>query len=208
MLGIVSQLRTGRESWHLQWIADCRKFNSCRLADSVITDADANRTKNGTLIMAEQFILSNGTSKIVRNFLKATSGCTITPLAHANIGWNNNSVAQYNGMMGLNDQPAIVGRAGLPPHFYIEIQAQTTILDPATSENTDLIRYLSRGRVPDVLKALDRDSVDHWNQGHALKALQSELGKGNVSISLYYLDGKQVDQVTRDKVNSFPRKSG
>jgi hypothetical protein len=156
--------------------------------------------------MAEQFILPKARSKEVRNFLKAVSKCTVTALAHANVGWSPASRAQYDGMMGLNEAPAIVGRAGLPPHFYIEIPANTTVDDPASNGDTDLIRSLSRGKVADVLKALDANSLNEWTQGHVLAALRSELAKGNVSISIYHLDGTEVGTTERDKVNAFPKK--
>ncbi len=156
--------------------------------------------------MAEQFILTQARSKEVRNFLKAVSKCSITPLAHANVGWNAASRAQYDGMMGLNGAAIIVGRNGLPPHFYIEIPSNTDVSDPATNSNTDLIRSLSRGRSPGVLKALDVNSQPEWAQGHVLAALKSELVKGNVSISIYHLDGQEVGTAERDKVDAFPKK--
>lgn len=156
--------------------------------------------------MAEQFVLPNARSKEVRNFLKAVSKCTITGLAHGNIGWNPASRAKYNGMMGLNGAAPIVNRDGLPPHFYIEIPSNTTVADPATNSDTDLVRSLSRGRVPGVLKALDANSVASWNQGHVLLALRNELTKGNVSISIYHLDGVEVGAADRDKVDKFPKK--
>lgn len=156
--------------------------------------------------MAEQFILPMARSKEVRNFLKAVSGCTITTLAHAAIGWTAASRLKYNGMMGLSGAAAIVDRNGLPPHFYIEIPANAAIDDPATNSNTDLIRSLSRSKVPTVLKALDKESEKSWNQGHVLAALKNELAKGNVSISIYHLDGVEVGATEQAKVDAFPKK--
>ena len=45
-----------------------------------------------------------------------------------------------------------------------------------------------------------------WKQGHLLLALKNELTKGNVSISIYHLDGVEVGTAERDKVNKFPKK--
>ena len=153
--------------------------------------------------MAEQFIFPNATSKLVKNFLKTVSGCTITDLAHANIGWNAGSRAAYNGMMGLVDAAPIVNRNGLPPHFYIEIASGTFV---SNTGDTDLVRVLSRGVVPNVLKALDSTtSQPKWNEGRYFEALNLELKKGNVSICIYHLDGTEVTQNERDKVNRFPK---
>lgn len=154
--------------------------------------------------MAEQFILPRATSKLVRNFLKAVPGCTITALMHTNVGWNVNSRAQYDGMMGLNGVAAIVGRNGLPPHFYIEIASQTKV---SSTGDTDLVRYLSRGVVPVVLKALDATSQGQWAEGRCFEALNTELAKGNVSICIYHLDGVEVTPIEQAKVNGFPRKA-
>jgi hypothetical protein len=153
--------------------------------------------------MAEQFILPNAKSKEIRPFLKNVK-CTITELAHEAVGWNAASRGQYEGMMGLNGKAAIVGRAGLPPHFYIEIP---TGIDTSGlySGNADLVRGLSRGVVPVVLKALT-DGNDSWNQGRKMEALIAELKRGNVSISIYHLDGEEVGRGHRDKVNGFERK--
>jgi hypothetical protein len=153
--------------------------------------------------MAEQFILPLARSKEVRKFLKAVSACTVTGLAHAAVGWTADSRLKYNGMMGLSGAAAILDRAGLPPHFYIEIPVNTTVPDPATNSDTDLIRSLSRGKVPAVLKALDAGSTGPWNEGRVLAALRNELAKGNVSISIYHLDGVEVGATERDKVNAF-----
>ena len=76
--------------------------------------------------MAEQFILLGATTKLVKNFVSAVK-CTITDLQHANIGWTPASRIEYDKMMGLNGAQAIVNRAGLPPHFYIEIPVNTDV---------------------------------------------------------------------------------
>ena len=149
--------------------------------------------------MAEQFILPNATTKVVRNFVK-TVKCTITPLAHANIGWNANSRALYNGMMGINGAAPIINRNGLPPHFYIEIPSNTLV---PNNGDTDLVRVLSRGRIQAVFKALDAASQGDWDQGRYFDALNKELKKGNVSISIYHFDGTEVSQADRDKVDGF-----
>lgn len=156
--------------------------------------------------MAEQFILPSATSGIVKKFLKSVKSCTITDLAHGNIGWNQNSRNQYDGMMGLNNQPAIVGRAGLPPHFYIEIPANTEV-DRLTGA-WEVVSRLSRGvsTLVGIFKALDQTSQGLWSQGAKHEALISELKKGNVSISIYHLDGVEVTQTERDQVNNFPKK--
>ena len=156
--------------------------------------------------MAEQFILANARAKEVRDFLSAVSKCTITGLAHANVGWTADSRGKYRTLMGLPGGGPLVDRAGLPPHFYIEIPANTTVDDPAMNAKTDLIRSLSRGQVPTVLKALDANSVASWNQGHVLAALRNELTKGNVSIGIYQLDGQEVTQAIRDAVDAYPKK--
>ena len=152
--------------------------------------------------MAEQFILPNATSKVIKRFLQAVK-CTVTTLAHANVGWNATSRGAYSAMMGTGGT-ALVGRTSLPPHFYLEIPAQTVV--PSNSE-TDVVRMLSRGAVPTVLKSLDKASEVFWNEGRNYEALNSELKKGNVSICIYHLDGVEVTQTERDKVNGFPKKS-
>lgn len=155
--------------------------------------------------MAEQFLLPNAASKLVKNFLKAVPGCTVTTMAHENVGWNATSRTQYDGMMGLNAAPTIVGRGGLPPHFYIEIAAKTYV---ASTGDTDLVRGLSRGKVPAVLKALDKDtSQPLWDAGRYFEALNAELAKGNVSVCIYHLDGVEVTKTERDKVNAFTKKT-
>lgn len=154
--------------------------------------------------MAEQFLLPQATSKVVKNFVK-TVKCTITDLAHADVGWKPESRLQYEGMMGLNGQPAIVGRTSLPPHFYIEIPAKTIV---PNNGDTDLVRQLSRGKVPAVLKALDKlTSAVAWAEGRNFEALNMELAKGNVSICIYHLDGVEVTTVERAKVEAFPKKT-
>lgn len=152
--------------------------------------------------MSEQFIAPNATSKLVKNFVK-TVKCTITDLAHAHVGWTVASRAQYNAMMGIGVGGAVVGRASLPPHFYIEIPVHTVV--PNTAD-TDLVRSLSRGKVPTVLKALDKASQPLWDEGRYFDALNSELQKGNVSICIYHLDGTEVGQAERNTVNGFPKK--
>ncbi|MCX7372526.1 MAG: hypothetical protein NTW56_08870 [Alphaproteobacteria bacterium] len=146
--------------------------------------------------MAEQFIFPNATLKLLRNFKKSVA-FDVTTLAHAAIGWTGASRTAYNGMMGLNNAAAIVGRGALPPHFYLEIASSTYV---PNSADTDLVRGLSRSRVPAVLKALDAASQEAWNMGRYFDALNLELKKGNVSISIYHLDGTEVGQVERGKV--------
>lgn len=154
--------------------------------------------------MAEQFILPNATSKLLKNFLK-TVKCTVTSLAHANVGWNNNSRAAYNGMMGLQGAQVPNNRNLLPPHFYIEIPAKTKV--PTLSGETDLVRALSRGNAPTLLKALDKGSQKLWDEGRFFEALNAELQKGNVSICIYHLDGVEVGTTEQTKVDNFPKKS-
>src|SRR5699024_12342243 len=103
---------------------------------------------------------------------------------------------------------SIVGRIGLPPHSYIESRAQPAVPSPVTTPDTALVRYLSRGKVTNVLKALDANSLELWRQGHAYETLKSELSKGNVSISIYHLDGNQVGQAERNKVASMLNRHG
>ena len=153
--------------------------------------------------MAEQFLLPNATSKVVKSFLKAVK-CTITDLAHAHVGWDATSRAAYNGMMGLPGGAGVVTRTNLPPHFYIEIPVNTAV---SSTSDTDLVRVLSRGRVPTLLKSLDKGSQSLWDEGRNFEALNSELKKGNVSICIYHLDGTEVGQTERDKVDKFPKKS-
>jgi hypothetical protein len=153
--------------------------------------------------MAEQFILPKATSRLLRDFMK-TVPCTVTALAHDHVGWNQGSRAAYDGMMGLNQAARPVGRGSLPPHFYIEIPVKTFV--PNTGD-TDLVRSLSRGIVPEVLKALDAKSAASWATGRVFEALNDELQKGNVSISIYHLDGTEVGATERDTVNGFPKKT-
>jgi hypothetical protein len=154
--------------------------------------------------MAEQFLLPNATSKSVQQFMKNVK-CTITDLAHEVVGWNDNSRAAYNGMMGLNGDAAILNRGGLPPHFYIEIPAQAST-DGIYADQGDFVRNLSRGVVPTALKALT-DGADAWSQGRKPEALIAEVKRGNVSICIYHLDGAEVGSSERDKVNGFPKKA-
>lgn len=153
--------------------------------------------------MAEQFLLPDAKSKAIKAFLK-TVKCTITDLAHAHVGWNATSRAAYNGMMGLPGGAAAAVRTNLPPHFYIEIPVNTYV---AAQDGTDLVRSLSRGRVPTLLKALDKTSQEQWNEGRIFEALNTELKKGNVSICIYHLDGTEVGQTERDTVNGYPKKA-
>ena len=152
--------------------------------------------------MAEQFIIKNATSRLVREFVKAVP-CTITDVFHTNIGWTAGSRAAYNGMMGLPGGAALVGRGPLPPHFYIELAANTYV---PNFGDTDLVRNLSRGVLPVVLKALDGASQALWAEGRYFDALNSELTKGNVSLSLFHLDGQEVTQQLRDAVANLLKK--
>jgi hypothetical protein len=158
--------------------------------------------------MAEQFILPDAKSSVIKVFVKNVK-CTITDLAHANVGWTAASRGQYDGLMGLNGQPAIVGRNGLPPHFYIEIPVNNnpslTDLGGLYAGSGDLIRGLSRGVVPAVLKALT-DGDNDWKAGRKPEAVIKEMKRGNVSISIYHLDGEEVGQTHRDKVAKFEGK--
>lgn len=157
----------------------------------------------GTSFMAEQFILPNATSKLLKNFLK-TVKCSVTSLAHADVGWNSNSRKAYNGLMGLQSEKPPQNRTGLPPHFYIEIPAKTKI--PTLSAETDLVRALSRGKAPSLLKALDKASQKLWDEGRNFEALNAELQKGNVSVCIYHLDGVEVGNTEQAKVDGFPKK--
>ncbi len=155
--------------------------------------------------MAEQFILPNATSKMIKPFLKALP-CTITGLAHANVGWTQGSRTAYNGMMGLNGAAPIVNRNALPPHFYIEIAAGTSVTalnKGIYAGDGDLVRNLSRGAVPNVLKALSTEGDNAWRQGRKPEAVLAEAAKGNVSICIYHLDGAEVGTTERDKVAGF-----
>ena len=164
---------------------------------------DHERTQGDT--MAEQFILANATSKMLKPFLKALT-CDVTDLAHANVGWTIASRAAYNGLMGLNGAAPIVNRGGLPPHFYIEIPAgldDTALYKGLSAGDGDLVRGLSRGVVPTVLKALSQDGATAWAQGRKPEAVRAEAAKGNVSISIYHLDGVEVGQTEQTKVDGF-----
>jgi hypothetical protein len=154
--------------------------------------------------MAEQFILPKAKSVEVRNFVKAVK-CTITSLQHSGIGWNPASRAAYQGMMGLENSPAPANRAGLPPHFYIEIPVKSVV---PNNGNTDLVRRLSRGSsdAAGLLKALDAASQKYWTGGQYFDALNSELQKGNVSISIFHLDDREVTAAELKIVDGFPQK--
>lgn len=154
--------------------------------------------------MAEQYILNNTKSKTIKAFIKNVK-CTVTPLFHTNVGWNQNSRNAYDGMMGLNAQPAIVGRNSLPPHFYIEIPAGTDTLG-VFKDSGDFARNLSRSAVPTVLKGLT-DGDAKWNEGRKADSLIAEIARGNVSISIYHLDGKEVGTAERDIVDAYPKKT-
>lgn len=152
--------------------------------------------------MAEQYILPNATSKILKPLLK-NMVCTITTVAHLPVGWTAASRRAYNGLMGLPGGAALVGRANLPPHFYIEIPSGANT-DGLYKDSGDFARALSRGAVPTVLKALVAGNVQ-WTEGRKMESLIQEIAHGNVSISIYHLDGVEVGQVQRDKVHAFPR---
>ncbi|WP_426079257.1 hypothetical protein [Janthinobacterium sp. PSPC3-1] len=44
-----------------------------------------------------------------------------------------------------------------------------------------------------------------WTEGRKMESLIQEIAHGNVSISIYHLDGVEVGQVQPDKVHAFPR---
>ena len=184
---------------------------ACRLRNSMKQPSEnSGSTEGWDGTMAEQFILLNSTPKMVKKFIGAVK-CTITNLQHANVPWSPASRAEYDKMMGLNGAQPILNRAGLPPHFYIEIGATIVV---AQNDSTDLVRSLSRGpkgagdgdgRAETVLKALDAGSRQDWWAGYCFKALNNELQKGNVSISLFHFNGHEVDQADRDTVNGYPK---
>lgn len=149
--------------------------------------------------MAEQFILVNAKTKELKSFMKTVT-CTVTVVAHTHVGWTDVSRTAYNGMLGISGALAPASRAGLPPHFYLEIPTQTNV--PNTAD-TDLVRKLSRGKSPTVLKALDKESASTWAEGRCFEAINAELKKGNVSISVYHVDGVEVDTALRNKIDGF-----